>query len=145
MKMSTKGRYGTRLMLDLALNDTKTPVLLRDISQRLQISEKYLWQLIASLKNAGLIKSTRGAHGGYALAKNPASISLKDIIYTLEGAMCITDCVEDPLICEKSCHCVTRDIWHEMSDKINDILETVTLQDMMEKYKHKSNTLSFAI
>ena len=137
MKLSTKGRYGVRLMLDLALHYGEGPVLLKDIAERQDISEKYLWQLTDSLKIAGLINSTRGAHGGYALAKLPSKISLNDVVSVLEGKLCVVDCVNNPKICERAKTCITRDVWSEVSEKISKTLEIITLQDMIEKQKNK--------
>ena len=96
MKLSTKGRYGVRLMFDLALHYGEGTVSLKDVAKRQGISEKYLWHLIPPLKNAGLINSTRGSQGGYVLAKPPHLISLKEILLVLEGSMCLVDCTEQP-------------------------------------------------
>src|SRR5450759_2500949 len=96
MKLSTKGRYGVRLMLDLASHFGEGPVILKQISQREEISEKYLWQLINPLKSVGLVRATRGAHGGYVLAKTPSEITVKDILQVVEGSLCIVECVEKP-------------------------------------------------
>ena len=118
MKLSTRGRYGTRLMLDLATHFGEGPILLKDISARQKISEKYLWQLISPLKNAGLINSTRGANGGYELSRQPKTITLCDIMAVLEGPMYLVECVDNSKNCELSFDCVTRDIWKEISDKV---------------------------
>lgn len=145
MKLSTRGRYGTRLVLDLALNYGRGPVLLKDIAKRTDITEKYLWQLIAPLKNAGLINSTRGPSGGYELAKNPKQISLKDVIYVLEGSMCLVDCVENSDCCSRSETCVSRDIWMDISEKITQTLGSTNFADMVEKHKNKQNLLAYSI
>ena len=137
MKLSTKGRYGVRLMLDLALHYGEGPILLKDIAERQGISEKYLWQLTDSLKIAGLINTTRGSHGGYSLAKPPLEINLNDIVSILEGKFCIVECVNNPEICERTKTCATRDVWSEVSEKISKTLETITLQDMIEKQASK--------
>ena len=102
MKLSTRGRYGVRLMLDLALHYGEGPIFLKDIAERQGISEKYLWQLINPLKTTGLINSQRGAHGGYVLGKAPERISLKEILQILEGSLCLVDCVDNPSFCERS-------------------------------------------
>lgn len=138
MKMSTRGRYGLRIMLDLAVNYLDKPVLLRDISNRQGISEKYLWQLIAPLKNAGLIQSIRGVHGGYKLKNDANQITLKDIIVTLEGPLTVTDCVNDSIVCDKSYNCITREVWQELSLKMVETLESITLDDILKKYKKNS-------
>ncbi|MGQ9611174.1 MAG: RrF2 family transcriptional regulator [bacterium] len=133
MKLSTKGRYGARLMMDLALHYGNGPIALKDIAERQEISEKYLWQLIVPLKIAGLINATRGPQGGYALSKKPSEITLKDIINILDGPLCIVDCVDKPEICKRSESCVTRNIWAEVTDKISEILGSITLEDMIKK------------
>lgn len=145
MKMSTKGRYGLRLMLDVDLNRSAGPVLLKDISRRQGISEKYLWQLIPHLKNAGLIKSTRGAKGGYLLGKHPSKIRLSDIVSVLEGPMCIVDCVNNPALCERSSECASRDIWKGVSESIFTFLSGITLEQLAEKQKHKNDRQNYYI
>ena len=137
MKLSTRGRYGVRLMLDLALHYGEGPVLLKDIAGRQGISEKYLWQLINPLKTVGLIGSTRGAHGGYVLARPPEEISLKEIVRVLEGSLCLVDCVENPAVCDRSQTCTSRDIWSEASNQISQILESMTLDKMVVKQRTK--------
>jgi Rrf2 family cysteine metabolism transcriptional repressor len=138
MKLSTRGRYGVRIMLDLALHYGEGPILLRDISKRQGISEKYLWQLINPLKTIGLISSTRGSHGGYVLAKPPGEISLKEIVRVLEGSLCLVDCIENPAVCERSQSCTSRDIWSEASHQISQILESMTLDKMVAKQRAKN-------
>jgi Rrf2 family transcriptional regulator, cysteine metabolism repressor len=146
MKLSTRGRYGVRLMLELALHFGEGPVMLKDIAERQAISEKYLWHLINPLKSIGLIKSIRGPHGGYVLAKDPAEINLRDILRILEGSLCLVDCVDDPASCDRSDTCVTRDIWSETSKNISQTLESVTLGKMVEKHKHRGEgALSYSI
>ena len=138
MKLSTRGRYGVRLMLDLALHYGEGPVLLKDIAGRQGISEKYLWQLINPLKTVGLIGSTRGAHGGYVLARPPEEISLREIVRVLEGSLCLVDCVENPAVCDRSQTCTSRDIWSEASNQISQILESMTLDKMVVKQRTKN-------
>jgi len=142
MKLSTRGRYGVRLMLDLALHEGEGPVLLREIAQRQEISEKYLWQLINPLKAAGMINSLRGAHGGYVLAKKPAEINLKQILTVLEGSLCLVDCVENPSGCDRSPNCITRDVWSEASQGILGVLESMTLAKMVEGHLKKAANFS---
>ena len=137
MKLSTKGRYGVRLMIDLALHDSEGPVLLKDIARRQGISEKYLWNLINPLKTVGLVRSTRGAHGGYRLAKEPAEITLKDIMRVLEGSLCLVDCVENPSSCKRSTTCITRDVWSEASQGFLKTLEAMTLKTMVDRHRVK--------
>jgi Rrf2 family protein len=137
MKLSTKGRYGVRMMIDLALHNGEEPVLLKDIARRQGISEKYLWNLINPLKTVGFVQSIRGAHGGYKLAKDPADITLKDIMRVLEGPLCLVDCVENPSSCKRSPTCITRDVWCEASQSFINTLESMTLEKMIERYRVK--------
>lgn len=138
MKLSTRGRYGVRLMLDLAIHDGEGQVLLKDIAQRQGISERYLWNLIHPLKTLGLVHSIRGARGGYVLAKAPSEISLKDIMVVLEGSLCLVDCVENPASCERSLSCISRDVWCEASKNFLQALEAMTLEKMVEGHRSKS-------
>ncbi len=145
MKLSTKVRYGVRLMLDIAINYKIGPVLLKDISKRQEISEKYLWQIIDLLKNGGLVKSTRGAKGGYALAKLPSSITLKDIAEALEGPINLVECVKTSNFCKRSDVCISREGWTELNKKIQDAFQSITLEELMEKEKTKFKEISYAI
>ncbi|MEE9191076.1 MAG: Rrf2 family transcriptional regulator [Candidatus Aerophobetes bacterium] len=140
MRLSTKGRYGARAMLDLALNFGKEPVLLRDIATRQEVSEKYLEHSMSSLRNAGLVRSIRGARGGYILAKPPSEIRLSEIMEVLEGSMAPVECVDDPEVCHRADLCVTRDIWEKMKEAIDNILESTTLEDLAERYKDKESS-----
>jgi len=142
MKLSTRGRYGVRLMLDLALHEGDGAIFLREIAQRQEISEKYLWQLINPLKAAGMINSMRGARGGYVLAKKPAEINLKQILTILEGSLCLVDCVKTPSGCDRSPACITRDIWGEASQAILGVLESMTLAKMVERHLKKAENFS---
>ena len=140
MRLSTKGRYGVRAMLDLTLNFSKEPVLLRDIATRLEVSEKYLEHSMSSLRNAGLVRSIRGARGGYILAKPPSEIKLSEIMEVLEGSMAPVECVDDTEVCHRANICVTRDIWVKMKEAIDNILESTTLEDLAERYKEKESS-----
>jgi Rrf2 family protein len=137
MKLSTKGRYGVRLMLDLAAHYGEGPVLLREISQREDISEKYLWHLINPLKTAGLVNATRGAHGGYELAKAPNEITVKDIFEVVEGPICLVDCVDKPATCKRSDFCIARDLWGDASRVLAETLAKATLASLVLRQKDK--------
>jgi len=137
IRISTKGRYGTRVMLDLAINYGKVPILLKNIAQKQEISEGYLEQIIPSLKAAGLINSSRGAHGGYTLAKPPSKITLKEIIAALEGSLALSECIKTPQVCSRAGFCVTRELWDEISEKMINTLDSKTLQDLVNKHKNK--------
>lgn len=138
MKLSTRGRYGVRLMLDLALHYGDGPIYMKDIAERQAISEKYLWQMVNPLKAAGLIVSTRGAHGGYALGRQPGEITLKELLEVLEGPLCLVDCVDNPALCERASSCISRDVWGEASRGMQQTLEQTTLAAMVEKQRQKA-------
>jgi Rrf2 family protein len=137
MKLSTRGRYATRLMLDLALHYDEGFVLLKDVAARQEISKKYLGQLVALLKRAGLVASSRGAHGGYRLARAPRKIHLGDVIRTAEGDLGLVECVFSPEVCDRNASCVARDVWALMSSNVIDLLDSITLQDMIERHRQK--------
>jgi len=140
MKLSTRSRYGVRLMLDLALNSNKGQVFLKDIAKEEEISEKYLSLIIIPLKAAGFVTSTRGAHGGYTLAKKPSAITLKEIVELLEGDTCLVDCVKNPSACSRSNTCASRDLWTILSDKISQTLGSMTLEDLARKSREKGES-----
>lgn len=133
MHVSTKGRYGLRILLDVAMHEKKGPVALRDISRRQDISQKYLWQVINPLKVAGLLRATRGAHGGYVLAKSPARISVRDIVDILEGPVAMVDCVQSPATCERSGACTARGAWAEIEARLKETMDGITLQYLLEQ------------
>ncbi len=137
MRLSTKGRYGARLMLELAIHYGEGPVLLKDVARRQEISEKYLGHLILPLKTAGLIHSSRGAHGGYMLARAPSDINLKEVVEAVEGSLSLVECVDVPEVCQKSPSCVHREIWKKVADNISQTLESLTLQDLVEMQEQK--------
>ena len=138
MKLSTRGRYSTRLMMELALRFDKGPVLLKDISKSQDISLKYLGQLIIPLKIAGLIKSTRGSHGGYFLSRSPDKISLSEVVTAVEGPIAFSECVDSPDICYRSKTCVAREVWEKASRQFNETLDSITLADMLKRQEAKS-------
>lgn len=133
MKLSTKGRYGVRLMIDLAAHYGEGPVLLREIATRQGISEKYLSNLIGPLKATGLVEATRGVNGGYLLGKPPASITMREIVQTLEGPLGLVDCVEKPTLCKRAAHCISHDLWREAAAGMTQVLEKYTLADMLAR------------
>lgn len=133
MRLSTRSRYGVRLMLSLAQSTKKEPVFMKDIAQAEDISEKYLSQIIIPLKNRGLVTTFRGAHGGYLLSRPASKITLRDIIEPLEGDMTLVDCVNNPGVCERSNSCATREVWDEMSSLLLEFMDTFTLEDLINK------------
>jgi len=137
MKLSTRGQYGTRALLDLALRQEERPVPLKDIAQRQQISLRYLEHLVTPLIAGGIVRSTRGAGGGVSLARSPEEIRLSEVMQLLEGSIAPVECVSNPRICTRSKSCVTRDIWSELKQAMDGILESTTLQDLVERQKRK--------
>ncbi len=149
MKLSTKGRYGLRAMLDMALCEEEGPIASHTIAQRQEISERYLEQLLIPLKQAGLVKSIRGSQGGYILGRAPKDISVGDIIRVLEGPLAPVDCVNElnPDECKRADSCVTRLIWERVRDSIAEILDSYSLEDLVnESHKMpKAGAISFDI
>ncbi|OHD70745.1 MAG: hypothetical protein A2W19_04330 [Spirochaetes bacterium RBG_16_49_21] len=142
MKLSTRSRYGVRLMLALGVKSNQGPIFLKDIARSEEISEKYLSQIIIPLKAKGLVSTFRGAHGGYILARRASEIRLREIVEPLEGDLCLVDCVTLPEVCDRATDCVTRDIWSEMSALILKFLDNVTLEDLIKKYKKQHKKAS---
>ncbi|KEI01514.1 Rrf2 family transcriptional regulator [Clostridium botulinum] len=138
MKLSTKGRYGVRAMVDLAINYGESPVSIKSIAGRQNISELYLEQLFSPLRKAKLIKSVRGAQGGYVLNKHPKEISVSDIIDVLEGPIEISSCI-DSGECNNIEVCPTRLLWEKIKNSIDEVIQSITLQDMANDYKRLKN------
>lgn len=137
IKLSTKGRYGVRAMVDLAQRFGEGPVLVRSIADRQDISSKYLHALLATLKSAKLVRSVRGSGGGYALSKSPDKIRLNEILEALEGPFSIVDCVLDPSVCDRSKSCATRDVWTDLSTAMEQKLATITLTELLAQQEAK--------
>jgi Rrf2 family protein len=137
MRLSTKGRYGLKAMFELALHYGEGPIPLNNIAESQNISEHYLEQLIAILRRNGLVKSVRGAQGGYMLAKPPENITVGQVIRTLEGEIAPAECVIDgeTVNCERESSCVTKTVWLRMKESINNVIDSITLQDMVNDYK----------
>jgi Rrf2 family cysteine metabolism transcriptional repressor len=133
MKLSTRTRYGIRAMFELAKNYGQGTMQLKAIAQEEEISVKYLEQLISSLKAAGLVNSVRGVKGGYVLARPPSQIKISDCYNCLEGPVSIIDCVDNKEACLRSGDCVARLLWSEIQASIRTILESTTLQDLVDK------------
>lgn len=138
MRLSSKGRYSARAMLDLALHFEERPVLVKDISRRQGISQGYLEQLFITLRSAGLVKSTRGASGGFRLVRSPAEIRLSEIIQATEGSTAPAACVEEGSLCKQSQQCITRDVWLRITRACDKVLDSMSLQDLVERHGEKS-------
>ena len=144
MKLSTRGRYGLKAMFDLALNYGDGPISLTSIAERQAISVNYLEQLISPLRKANLVESVRGAQGGYMLAKNPEEITVGVILTTLEGPLAPTDCVVvdgDDDICDHSEYCVTKVIYEKIYESITSVVNSITLQHMIDDYRNNQDSL----
>ncbi len=133
MTVSTKGRYGLRLLLDIALHQEYGAVNLNEIAQRQEISHKYLWQVINPLKAGGIVRVTRGAKGGYVLARPAERITLCDVLELLEGPVALVDCVISPGSCDRNGDCITREVWSELTIVIKNALRGFTLADIVER------------
>ena len=131
MKLSTKGRYGLRALIDLAQYSAEAPVSITSISARQDLSERYLEQLMSMLKKAGLVRSVRGAGGGYVLAKDMAEISVGDVLRALEGSMTVVDCPENKEACANYDSCVTKYVWKRINDSINQTVDAMTLEEII--------------
>lgn len=132
MRLSTKSRYATRLLLDMAKQYKKGTVQSQDIARRQNISQKYLEQIIIPLKKANYIKSVRGAKGGHMLAKSPEAITVGEIVALLEGGSSLTECSENPEACEKVDTCLTRYLWKEAAKAMYEKLNSITFSDLIE-------------
>ena len=133
MKISTKGRYALRLLLDLATYYSGEPVSLHDIAKRQEISEKYLEQIISLLNKGGFVRSIRGAQGGYILRKEPKEITVGMVLRLTEGSLAPVDCVgEDDTYCKRFDTCVTNQVWAKLSEAINSVVDSITLADLVE-------------
>ena len=137
MKISTKGRYALRLMLDIALNDAKTPVRIKDIAERQQISDKYLEQIVSSLNKSGYVKSFRGNNGGYMLAKKPEEYTVGMILRLIEGSLAPVACLDDDINnCTRADRCPTLILWEKLYDAISEVVDNITLADLISWQKN---------
>ena len=134
MKLSTKGRYGVRMLLDLALHQGEGQRTLKEVSEAQHISQKYMSRLLPKLVRAGIVKSARGVDGGYQLCKEPAEITFLQIVEVMEGPICLTPCVKDSS-CQRFDICPATDIWKRISGSMREVLAHVTLQDLLDSAK----------
>jgi len=145
IRLSTKGRYGARLMLNLAqhYNNGEESVILKNVSDEEEISIRYLEQIIIPLKISRLVKSIRGAGGGYTLARDPSEIKLSEVLHALEGSCCLVECVEDSDFCQRMPTCPTYEVWKEASNLLKNYFDSITIQDLVDlaaKKKAKAKT-----
>jgi Rrf2 family protein len=141
VRISTRTRYGMRLMINLARNYNNGYSLLKDVAKSENISEKYLSLIVIPLKSAGLLNAVRGSRGGYSLSKTPSEIKIKDIIETMEGDLCLLECVKNKSACTKSSNCVSRDLWLGLSNEIAGYLNSLTLEDIINMQNIKNEKL----
>jgi len=135
MKLSTKGRYAIRAMLDLAMQTRENPIMIKDISKRQDISDLYLEQLFNRLKTAGLVRSTRGPRGGFTLTRSPSLITMRDVLQAMEGSTAPVECVDNAQICARADSCVTRRLWTAMKQAMDEVLDSTTLKDLVTQEK----------
>lgn len=144
MKISTKGRYALLLMFDLAIHYTGEYITIRSIAKRQNISEKYLEQIITHLSRAGFVKSARGAQGGYQLSNVPEYYTVGMILRLMEGSLAPVSCVEKNTPCTQADTCITIDIWMQIQDAVSQVIDNITLSDLVEKYR-KTNAPDYVI
>lgn len=139
MKISTKGRYALRLMLDVALHSHGAAVPLRDVAQRQEISDKYLEQIVTQLSRAGLVRSVRGAGGGYLLTREPEEYTVGEILRVLEGNLAPVSCVDqdDTCRCNRADRCVTVEVWRDIQAAVSSVVDRLTLADLVRRYHEK--------
>lgn len=139
MKISTKGRYALRLMADIAQHGDGRPVSLRDAARRQQLSDKYLEQIVTPLARAGLVRSVRGAGGGYLLTRRPEEYSVGDILRPLEGDLAPVECATDGSFCAHSCDCVTVELWQEIHRAVSAVVDGTTLADLVRRQQDRQD------
>lgn len=133
MRISTKGRYALRLMLDLALNESGKPVRIKEIAGRQEISDKYLEQIISVLNKARFVRSVRGPQGGYLLTRKPEEYTVGMILRLTEGSMAPVECVDDGIGgCSRMDSCATSIVWKRLNDAVSDVIDNITLSDLVD-------------
>jgi Rrf2 family protein len=140
MRISAKTRYGTRLVLDMARHHGQGPLSLTDISRRQNISLKYLEQIIAPLKRAGIVESFRGAKGGHRLRRSPKDITVGEIFALLEGGTAVIDCSRDPRVCERSPECIMHRVWKDAAGAFSNKLSDLTFEDLVKTEDERPTT-----
>lgn len=138
MKISTRGRYALRLMLDLASNYENNVISIKDIAIRQEISDKYLEQIIAVLNKAGFVRSVRGPQGGYSLKKKPEDYTVGMILRLTEGSLAPVQCIEeDEPVCNREAQCATVEVWKKINQAVNEVVDNITLADLMKIQQEK--------
>ena len=133
MKISTKGRYALRMMLELSMSENGRPVRIREIAEKQSISDKYLEQIISILNKAGFVRSIRGPQGGYLLTRKPSEYTVGDILRLTEGSLAPVDCADEGIFdCPRKAQCSTVIIWKKIFEAVNDVVDGITLQDIKD-------------
>jgi len=145
VRVSTKGRYGLRTLVDIALHQNKGAVTLNDIAKRQEISVKYLWQVINPLKTSGLLSVTRGAKGGYSLARRPDEIDMLEVVSTLEGPLSLVECLSSDDVCDRIDTCVARSVWMEVNQTVAKSLKGITLAEVLRRYADSAEINNYMI
>jgi len=146
MKVSTKGRYGLRVMIELAQRFGDGPVMMDTISNCVGVSRKYLYNLLTNLKTAGLVRAVRGAGGGFELTRKPEEITANDVVQTLEGPLTLVHCIDEGRNCDRIETCASREVWLEMGKALDKVLSGFTLEDLAQRQRAKcSKPLMFHI
>ncbi|MFC1671046.1 RrF2 family transcriptional regulator [Spirochaetota bacterium] len=144
MKLSTKCRYGARAIIEIARSSKDKPVKRKTIVDNQQIPDSYLKNILISLKDAGLIKATRGSKGGYVLSRSSSEITFLEVIQALEGSLTLVDCVNEPGVCDRVDSCTTRDVWRKMTEAQEGVLSNITVKELVEK-EGKSKNVNYSI
>ena len=142
MKLSTKSRYASRLMIRLAMDSSLDPLQLNEISRKENISEKYLSQIVIPLRKAGLIESVRGARGGYKLSKSVKEISLLDVVNAMEGGVEIVHCLKDDKMCDRTSSCTTYRVWDDVTKAMEKTLARYTLDVLLDMISSSDDPMS---
>ena len=145
MKLSTKGKYGLKAIFELSLHVNEGPVPVNVIASKQKIPEQYLEQIFSTLKKSQLITSVRGAQGGYLLNKNPNEITVGNVLTILEGPVALSQCIIDEGACENANDCSTKLVWEKLKKGIEDVLNSITLQDMIDDYNRRNYKKEFDI
>ena len=144
MSFSARSRYGTRALMELALQGDAGPVSLETLARNQDMPLRYLSKIAQDLKRAGLVRSVRGARGGYVMTRDPADIEIMDIVRAMDGSVALVDCVDDPAACERGEGCVTRELWGRVNEAMQDVLKSATLKDLVDKERARRRAVARA-
>ena len=139
MRLSTRSRYGVRALIALAFQEEPDGHCAREIADEESLSKKYLESILAQLRTSGFVRSVRGAHGGYVLARAPSEITVAEVVRALEGSLALVECSDDPSYCERSIVCATREVWIAAERALNDAMVGITIEDLVKKRRKDGN------